>query len=63
MSAISEQKKIVFETAWFKVLATAGESPHYLLQSPDFVVVVALDSKTAAACPVGKVASSTDLKA
>src|SRR6266446_2717164 len=45
MSAISEQKKIVFETAWFKVLATAGESPHYLLQSPDFVVVVALDSQ------------------
>ena len=43
MGAVSEQTKIVFETAWFKVLATAGESPHYLLQSPDFVIVVALD--------------------
>src|SRR2546430_11916421 len=45
MRDVSEQKKIVFETAWFKVLATAGESPHYLLQSPDFVVVVALDTQ------------------
>jgi ADP-ribose pyrophosphatase YjhB (NUDIX family) len=39
------QQKIVFETPWFKVLATAGESPHYLLQSPDFVTVVALDAQ------------------
>lgn len=38
----SPNRKPVFSTPWFQVLATEGPNPHYAIQSPDFVCIVAL---------------------
>jgi ADP-ribose pyrophosphatase YjhB (NUDIX family) len=43
MNSVFSDRKTVFETPWFKILAGAGDKPHYVLQCPDFASVVALD--------------------
>src|ERR1051325_816606 len=44
----SLNRKEVFATPWFQVLTTEaadGKHPHYSIQAPDFVVVIALDEQ------------------
>ena len=45
MNEPSQDRKTVFATPWFQILAEAapgGGQPHYVIQSPDFVVIVAV---------------------
>src|ERR1039458_976752 len=44
MNEPSPNRKTVFATPWFQVLAApapGGGQPHYVIQAPDFVIIVA----------------------
>ncbi len=48
MNQKQPEPKTVFATPWFSVLAAPGKNetqPHYMIRSPDFVVIVALDEQ------------------
>jgi 8-oxo-dGTP pyrophosphatase MutT (NUDIX family) len=45
MNEPPQDRKTVFTTPWFQILAApapGGGQPHYVIQSPDFVVIVAV---------------------